>query len=246
MLTTRRQHGFTMIELMISTAISLIVLAGVLTVFIATLNSSSETLRMARLNQELRAIMDVMTRDIRRAGFAGITPGTDYTGDGTVDENDLAYNPFTQGNYDLTIEGSCIAYSYNLDKDDPPKIGLGANGAASATTDTDNNELFGFKLQDDAIKMRTAGATPGCNSGTWQSITSDDVDFTNLSLALTTQTVNVSDPGNPCASGDSCQDIRNVKVTLTGQINDGQGNVLSKQTIEDIVRIRNDRFYVVP
>lgn len=251
MLGAKQQRGFTIIELLVTVAVSLIVLSGVITVFVATLTSSADTLRMARLNQELRAIMDIMVHDVRRAGYAGTQPGADNDQDGDVDQDDLAFNPFTDGNYDLQIIGSCIAYSYNLDEDSPPCIGVGGGNTTTCTKagsykDTANNELFGFKLDGNAIKMRTGGNTPGCNSGTWESISSEDISISALTLTPTTSTLNISNPGNACASGNACQDIRSIEITITGSVVDGLGTVISQQTINDIVRVRNDRYYVAP
>ncbi len=64
--------GFSLVELMIGITLGLIIISGVLGVFSSTVKNQSDNLKMSRLNQELRAVMDVMARDIRRAGYWGL------------------------------------------------------------------------------------------------------------------------------------------------------------------------------
>lgn len=65
----KSQLGLTLIELMISIAMSLVVVGGVVYVTAATMRTNTQTLRSTHLNQELRAAMQSMTRDLRRAGY---------------------------------------------------------------------------------------------------------------------------------------------------------------------------------
>ena len=52
-----RQSGVTLIELMIGLLIGLFITGGVLSVYIAISQSSSETLKQSRLNQEMMAAL---------------------------------------------------------------------------------------------------------------------------------------------------------------------------------------------
>lgn len=73
--TARSQHrGFSLTELLVGLATSMFLLAGVLGMFSSTLASQGASLKQTRLNQELRNIMDLMSRDIRRAGFWELAP----------------------------------------------------------------------------------------------------------------------------------------------------------------------------
>lgn len=65
----RSQVGLTLIELMISIALGLFVVGGVVYVTASTMRTNTQTLRSTHLNQELRAAMQMMTRDLRRAGY---------------------------------------------------------------------------------------------------------------------------------------------------------------------------------
>jgi Tfp pilus assembly protein PilW len=63
------QRGLSLIELMIGLAMGLFLVAGVIGIFSTTLSDQTANLKSTRLNQELRTALDVMVRDIRRAGY---------------------------------------------------------------------------------------------------------------------------------------------------------------------------------
>ncbi len=65
----KKQHGFGLIELMVSLVIGMIVVGGVLAMFVSSLGSNSSQMKMSRLNNELRMAMTSITRDMRRAGY---------------------------------------------------------------------------------------------------------------------------------------------------------------------------------
>jgi type IV pilus assembly protein PilW len=60
--------------MMVALVIGLIVLGVIIAVFWNTLQSSNANLRMTRVVQELRAVMDLMIRDLRRAGYWRLAP----------------------------------------------------------------------------------------------------------------------------------------------------------------------------
>ena len=64
--------GVSLVELMIGVAIGLILISGTIAIFGATVNSQSSALKAIRLEQELRAVMDLISRDLRRAGYWGM------------------------------------------------------------------------------------------------------------------------------------------------------------------------------
>lgn len=65
----RDARGFSLVEMLVSIAVGLFLLAGVVMLFSATLSSQSNTLKTTRLNQELRNVIDLISRDVRRAGY---------------------------------------------------------------------------------------------------------------------------------------------------------------------------------
>jgi type IV pilus assembly protein PilW len=80
--------GFTLIELMIAVAIFGIVLGAASTVFTSNAKSYKSQEITLELNQELRAALNIMTTEIRMAGYdpnGTVTPG--ITVDSNVDES---------------------------------------------------------------------------------------------------------------------------------------------------------------
>lgn len=188
----RNQFGLSLIELMVGIVIGLIIIAGATSVFIGTIGSSSTTLKMSKLNQELSTVMSVMTGDIRRAGYdSSVTDNApqdnkfNQFGDSSAAEQlkpytalsvrlsqaDPTNNPGTIGS------GECILYTYDQNKD----------GAVN------NSEFFGFRLNNSVLEMREPGsvtvlesnaivaktAQDDCDKGTWVEVT--DGDLINIS-----------------------------------------------------------------
>jgi len=89
--------GFTIIELMIAMVLGLTLVAGVFTVYTGTIQTSSNFVSYAKLDQETRAIMELITREVRRAGYDGTTPAGSTT--------DFGINEDTS---------SCLLYSYDM------------------------------------------------------------------------------------------------------------------------------------
>lgn len=93
-----RIRGLTLVELMVGILVGMFVIAGVIATYLTILRGGSETLKMARLNQEMRAAMDLMSFEIRRAGYA-------IDAAGALDSNLVAAKT-------IAISDSCILYRY--------------------------------------------------------------------------------------------------------------------------------------
>lgn len=65
------QSGLTLIELMIALTLSLVLLAGVIQIFIANKASYRMTEAHSRLQENARFALDILTRDVRSAGYTG-------------------------------------------------------------------------------------------------------------------------------------------------------------------------------
>ena len=104
-----RHSGFTLVELMIGILASLIILAGIYGVFQSQQVAFSNQEQINEMNQNIRAVMDLMAREVRLAGyktstavFNGIAtaqPGTirllaDINQDGSIlgDTEDVTYS----------------------------------------------------------------------------------------------------------------------------------------------------------
>jgi type IV pilus assembly protein PilW len=65
------QRGFSLVELMVAMGLSLLLLAGALSILYSTRVSYSENERLSRLQEGGRTTMELISRDLRGAGFNG-------------------------------------------------------------------------------------------------------------------------------------------------------------------------------
>lgn len=225
----QREKGFSLIEMMVSMAVSLIAMSGIIALFAGSVGQNTESLRHVRLNQELRAIMDVMVRDIRRAGYWANADG-------------VTANPFQPANaaVDVNIDNDCIVYSYDNDDD-----GV-----------LDPEEAYGFRLNGGAVEIRQNGndcdpsnAWPDVSDAnvvsidalTFNILGANDLTFcTNLTSGATSLN---SDTCVGAASGDVLSKMYVVDVTLTGSLlSDSDVNL----TLDEKVVVRNTVSLVEP
>jgi type IV pilus assembly protein PilW len=224
----------TLIELMIGMVIGLVVLGASTTAYLSSMSAQTTNLGLVRLNQDMRAAIDIISRDIRRAGFVTSLPD-DY-GEFLVD------NPFTAGNARLQVhdDGHCILYSYNADDDAPPTV--------------DAAEYFGFRLLGDRVQMRTEGTTNSdCGDGTWLDMTDETIQISDLTFTLIETALNITamstdndgvcDTGeacSTCATGEACLYVQTVDVDIEGTLRDNTD--ITSAIRNHRIRIRNDRF----
>jgi Tfp pilus assembly protein PilW len=99
-------QGFSLVELMISMVASLIVVGSVLAFTMATLRSNTENIQATRLQQELRTALDLVARDIRRAGF-------DRNAVRSVAEGTAFVSPFAPFFVSAAGNPTCVVYAYD-------------------------------------------------------------------------------------------------------------------------------------
>ncbi len=85
----RRQQGLSLVELMVALLIGLILLAGVFQIYLSGRQSANAQEDLARMQENGRYAMDVITRDLRRAGYwGGNADATQIMGDPGREEPD--------------------------------------------------------------------------------------------------------------------------------------------------------------
>lgn len=75
----RSHAGFSLVELMVAMALSLILLAGVLTIFASSRTTYETTDRLSRIQESGRFALDSIVRDLRSAGYLGCSKRADFT-----------------------------------------------------------------------------------------------------------------------------------------------------------------------
>jgi prepilin peptidase dependent protein B len=230
--TLGRQHGLGLVELLIASAIGLFLLAGLTDFLSRSLVASGRNFQDARLTQDLNVAMDLITRDLRRAGYSS-------TAQGATAAAAAPPNPFTantpaaaagtnDGGINLATAG-CVLYAYDL--------------PASQDGNLNVAERLGFRLQAGAVQAGTSATS--CNDGTWQAVTDPSVStVTVLTFQYLDGIGGVAAPQLPFVADTGVAAgvtwavcTRLIQVTLTGQLR-GDPNVT--HTLTQSVRVRND------
>lgn len=214
-------RGFGLIELMISILLGLIVIAAVTSLVLATLRVDTETLRMTRLTQDLRSVMALVTRDIRRAGYWPYAI-EDIGSGASLNPHDA----MTFDDVDLSdgLDARCMLFSHHED-------GAGSVGAVDAP------EREGFRLDPDNLWIEAAdpGSGPtdcGTASG-WLTLTDD---FPGGRVIEITELAFRTVDSEPFATAGGVT-IREIVVSLEGRLADDRAVT---RRIEETIRVRND------
>ena len=154
----RREGGFTLIEMMVALALSLIVTAAVVALVVAIVRSNRQTLQATRLHQELRATLNLVASDMRRARSVGdpLTVALDPAGNpvGAIDTANLG----------------CIIYGYqgaasgpwHIIRVDNGSVVLATNNARPADcADGDTTTTLGSQQ----VEITDIEFTPTTNAG---------------------------------------------------------------------------------
>jgi len=105
-----RQTGFTIIELLAGILISAVILAGLYSVFFSQQEAFSAQEQVAEMNQNIRAALDLMTREIRLAGYKNSTSA--FNGIATATSDSIQILADLDQNGDTAGENENISYTY--------------------------------------------------------------------------------------------------------------------------------------
>lgn len=214
----KNQRGFGLIEMLVSMALSLLAVSVMVILMANTLGSGTATIQMSRLSQELRASMQLMSRDLRRANFHS----SFFNCYANVDcRSDLGIASYVDTIH-INDAGNCFWYWLDRDGD----------------ADLSNDAVGGFRYSTisgiGVIQMRTTGnSAANCDDGDgWELITDPNtVEITNFVVSNSdsyTETLS--------ASGDM-QVVEKIRLNINGRM---ATNPSVQREIQDLVLIRND------
>jgi prepilin-type N-terminal cleavage/methylation domain-containing protein len=216
----RRQSGFTLMETMISLALSLVVTSAMVVLMGNSLGTTTRIIQMTQLTDELRNTMSMLTRDIRRANYSAKAAYCYANSDCGLDGS---ANQFA----DIDVsDGSCVLFGLDRDWD----------GDAAA------DNAGGFRRVAAGgvgwIEMWVGDNAPNCaaiNDPDWVAIT--DPDFVDITGFVITN--NGSFDG--CVEGEGGSSVtqftRQVQVSLGGSLI--RDDTITRQ-IDDDIKLRND------
>jgi prepilin peptidase dependent protein B len=240
----RTNKGFSVVELMIGLALGLVVVLGLERIFVASFAVNVQTINVTNLNQQLRATMEVMTRDIRRAGYwanslddIGANDQTNPFVGVTAFDTILDDTKVASG-----VAAECIVYGYDRDNEgdftdtnewrgfrfDP---GDGTNGTIEVKTSGLQSQVF--DPADDTVT-----GTCAVGAGTWTDfIDPDRVVIDSLTFTLNEREVIIDDEC-PDAATEFVVFVRDVDIALTAHLT---SDAAISRTLRDSIRVRNDR-----
>ncbi|MFN9745672.1 MAG: PilW family protein [Betaproteobacteria bacterium] len=211
-----RQRGLSLVELMVGITIGLIVVAAASLLVSGQLSESRRLIAEAQVQQDLRASVDTIVRELRRSGAIGqydnIQPMVWALGSAADPRPNFL-------SLKLTISGSEVTYNYYPD---------GSGTLASA---------LGYKLEGGVIRTNI-------KAGGWQDLTDPStMEVTEFTITRLADSVSRVPCPKPCSSGDtSCWpsvNQRTLEVRVTAR---HRAFPEIERTHESRVRLRNDHF----
>lgn len=211
----RRQRGLSLIELLVGTAIGLIVAAAASSVVGANVRESRQLALEARLMQDLRGTADLVARDLRRAGYwATAASGV---------RSEAASAPLAN------------PYGVSADPAASDAVRLSFSRDASENDIVDDNERFGFRLAGGVVQMQLG-------AGNWQAL-SDAGTLVVTAFTVEPRLEEVSLAAfcaqSCAASGAMCpprQQVRSFEVTMAAR---ASRDASVTRNLRSTVRLRN-------
>ena len=211
------QRGLSLIELLVGIAIALLIAAAGASMLIGQLRENRQLLLEARLMQDLRTAADLVTRDLRRAGYWGAA----LDGVWAAGANGVATNPYIAV-APAAAASDAVGFRYSRD--------------ATENNSVDSNEQFGFRLHNGAIEIQLG-------AGNWQALTdTGTLKVTGFSVTPTVQDLNLDAfCARPCPPASSAcpphQQVRSFELVISGRL---AGDAGVTRSVRSAVRLRND------
>jgi prepilin-type N-terminal cleavage/methylation domain-containing protein len=231
-----KQSGFSLTELMVSLVAGLLVSTAVIAFAFTSMRSNGEYVQSTRLTQELRNTLDLVTRELRRAGY---------------DEHALQYlasgdaSPFSRievASANTTPSGTfnCVIYSYDR------------TGGIAGTRDGARGEIRGIRWKSRTVNGSPVGVIEFAESKGTNQVTCDGAtpDYSKYPVACNASSYwcALSDPRRLNVSTFAITDnrsvigdvqVRDLDVSIIGGI---AGSDAISREVRSKIRVRSDCF----
>lgn len=216
LIKSTNSSGFSLTEMMVALLIGSLLVGSSITILSSTSRHNHQTVSAIRLNQDLQGILEIISNDLRRAGYWSLA-ANDI-------ESDSNNNPYMTTATDLKINNNCVLFSYDANND-----------GTLANLNSSNDERYGYRLRNNSVQARPSSGEFNCNSTSndWESITDP------ASIVITQLNFTLSNVAVPTTNGSGTINIRNVDIAISGYHADTPQ--LTK-TLTHHVRLRNDKF----
>ena len=213
------QRGLSLVEMMVGVTVGLFIVAGATVLAASQLSENRRLLLEAQVQQDLRASADIITRELRRAGYDGNPELLMWS----AQTPEIAPRPNFRGGLHLNQPGYVVSYGY-----DRPSPGT--------TTE------FGYGLASVVTSRGTSGTIRQRLGSTTQELTDPNtLDVTAFTVTVESTTGEQVACPRLCAYGtQDCWPTLNVvdaTVTIAGR---AVSDASVSRTIISRVRLRND------
>lgn len=206
-------RGLSVVEMMVGIAIGLVIVAAATLMVAGQLADNRRLLLETQLQQDLRAAADLVTRELRRAGYWKDVQRSTATPALTT----RTTNPYAA----IDVLDNGLSFSH-ADKD------RADDGVIT------NDEQLGFRLNRDAVESLLGG-------GNWQQLTDPAVlKVTRFVLGMRVDPVVLECP-LACSPGATVcppvQQLRTVTIDIAGE---AAQDPRVQRSLRSVVRVRND------
>jgi prepilin peptidase dependent protein B len=244
-----RQTGVTLMETMIALALSMLVTSAMVVLMSSSMGTSNRITQMTQLTDELRNVMSMMTRDVRRANYSSTAVfcyGNPSCGDHDWSRQLGSANAI--GDITVADDGECLLFQLD-------RLGDDLDGDAT------NDSKGGFRRRViggvGVIQMwvNAEADAPGCgdadDAAGWLAVTDPNiVDITAFTIdpALNTEKSIFQDAG----LSSYTQFQRHLRLAVEGELvleqrmgwNITDNPVMVRRHVENVIKVRND--YLTP
>jgi prepilin-type N-terminal cleavage/methylation domain-containing protein len=231
------RRGFSMVELLVALVAGLIIVGTATTLYVSIIRANATSVQLSALNLGMQSLLDVMERDIRRAGYfanASLNLSRDANGNPVIaPTNRTAMFTLMTSAGSSTLQDmqrisvaaplyDCILLRYDANDD----------GSIAGT-----NEIMGYRFKSAELGLEfrqwetvTDQLDQLCEGDEgWDNISQDgQVQLTSVTLAITPAT------GFSIPTGQ-----RTITVSMVGQ---SQQKPALSLTLQRQVRMRNDQY----
>jgi type IV pilus assembly protein PilW len=219
----RGVRGASIVELLVGLAVGLFVVAGGLMMFATFTNENRQMLQETRVAQDLRAVADLLARDLRRAGYSNVATASVWT-------PGMSGLP-PQNAYTLMAGAACDGATLNQ------KTTTASSSAVcyAISQDTNNTvesaERFGFEVDGGVVYFVLGGN---------RSALSDPKSIVITDLVITPSS-QVLSAANYCSKTctTNCPEVvvREFEILIKGHL---PGQAETNRFLRSNVRVRND------
>lgn len=227
---TAVSRGLSIVELMVGIAIGLFILAGATLVMTTQLGENRRLLLEAQIQQDLRTTADLISRDIRRAGYWGQAYQQVWPVAGAVP------NPYVRFTERLPAQGSTqVEYDRSTDEE---------GGVALIGTD-DNlvDAVTGRPRERVGFQFNATNGTIDYLIGSWQALTDPAVmRVTRFDLTFDKLDANEVVPCGaacPAVGVNGCPLKQTYRIATITIIAEAVHDATVRRSITDSVRLRN-------